>query len=153
MVRLRRLLRNPGPLQKRAAEQADRVALQGAPLVAESKPGNQVAGAGGCRKRRPPFAWQRLPASWMPTGNHASSPGFAWYRWCAIRYMPKLHLAWSVLCSVNTPQGSNGTSKIRRKALGLTQEALAEKVGTVSTYIAMIERLAKVLKLGQRSRK
>ena len=29
--------------------------------------------------------------------------------------------------------------KINRKNLGLTQEALAEKVGTVSTYIAMIE--------------
>jgi len=49
--------------------------------------------------------------------------------------------------------------KIRRKILGLTQEALAEKVGTVSTYIAMIEsekrtpsfkmieRLAEVLKI------
>ena len=29
--------------------------------------------------------------------------------------------------------------KTRRKSLGLTQEALAEKVKTVSTYIAMIE--------------
>lgn len=49
--------------------------------------------------------------------------------------------------------------KVRRKALGLTQEALAEKVGTVSTYIAMIEsekrtpsftmieRIAKALKI------
>jgi len=49
--------------------------------------------------------------------------------------------------------------KIHRKTLGLTQEALAEKVGTVSTYIAMIEsekrtpsfkmieRIAEVLKI------
>ena len=49
--------------------------------------------------------------------------------------------------------------KTRRKSLGLTQEVLAEKVGTVSTYIAMIEsekrtpsfkmieRIAKVLKI------
>ena len=49
--------------------------------------------------------------------------------------------------------------KTHRKSLGLTQEALAEKVGTVSTYIAMIEserrtpsfkmieRIAKVLKI------
>jgi len=29
--------------------------------------------------------------------------------------------------------------KVRRKSLGLTQEVLAEKVDTVSTYIAMIE--------------
>ena len=49
--------------------------------------------------------------------------------------------------------------KIRRKSLGLTQEALAEKVDTASTYIAMIEserrtpsfkmseRIAEVLKI------
>jgi transcriptional regulator with XRE-family HTH domain len=29
--------------------------------------------------------------------------------------------------------------KVRRKMLGMTQEALAEKVDTASTYIAMIE--------------
>ena len=49
--------------------------------------------------------------------------------------------------------------RARRKALGLTQEAMAEEVGTVSTYIAMIEaekrtpsfemieRMAEVLKI------
>lgn len=49
--------------------------------------------------------------------------------------------------------------KTRRKSLGLTQEALAEKVNTASTYIAMIEsekrtpsfkmieRIAEVLKI------
>ena len=49
--------------------------------------------------------------------------------------------------------------RIHRKSLGLTQEALAEKVDTVSTYIAMIEsekrtpsfkmieRMAKALKI------
>jgi len=49
--------------------------------------------------------------------------------------------------------------KNRRKALGLTQEALAERVGTASTYIAtieserrtpsfkMIERIAEALKI------
>ena len=49
--------------------------------------------------------------------------------------------------------------KARRKSLGLTQEALAEKIDTASTYIAMIEserrtpsfkmieRIAEVLKI------